>query len=179
MKMFTEWNPPESMGLKGAAKQRRPKSPIRSTQPGGPPGGGTPLQAQPSGLAGEGGFKAVLDGEGNGRIPGLVKTLVIEALGWWMAGMDEELMGRVVALPERHGARRVEVFGSRARGEAGPESDPDLIVEFEEEKSLLELVGVEQEMKDRLDVEVDLLTRQSISPHLAERIGRESRVIYG
>ena len=43
----------------------------------------------------------------------------------------------ILQIVARHGAKNVRVFGSVARGEAGPESDVDFLVEFESERSLL------------------------------------------
>lgn len=76
-------------------------------------------------------------------------------------------------------AKRISFFGSFARGEAGPGSDLDILVEFSDRKSLLELVRLERELSDRLDMRVDLLTVKSISPHLIERIRDDMEVIYG
>lgn len=76
-------------------------------------------------------------------------------------------------------ARRISFFGSFARGEAGPGSDLDGLVEFLDWKSLLELVRLERELSDRLGMRVDLLAIKSISPHLIERIMDDMEVIYG
>jgi predicted nucleotidyltransferase len=65
------------------------------------------------------------------------------------------------------------------RGEATPGSDLDIIVEFSEEKSLLDIVGVEQELSDELGIGANLLTEKSISPYLIDRIKKEMMVIYG
>ena len=91
----------------------------------------------------------------------------------------DEIINKLVSILKKHGVRRIEVFGSYARGEAEPESDLDVIVEFEKRKSLLELVGIEQELEDALGIKVDLLTKASISPYLMERIEKESRVVFG
>jgi uncharacterized protein len=48
----------------------------------------------------------------------------------------------ILRLTERYGASNVRVFGSVARGEAGLESDIDLVVEFEADRSLLDLIGL-------------------------------------
>jgi len=52
-------------------------------------------------------------------------------------------------------------------------------VEFEKRKSLLELVGIEQELEDNLGIKIDLLTEASISPYLIEKIRKESEMILG
>jgi len=91
----------------------------------------------------------------------------------------DEITNKLVSILKKHGVRRIEVFGSYARGEAKPESDLDVIVEFEKRKSLLELVGIEQELEDALGIKVELLTRASISPYLIERIEKESKVVFG
>jgi len=48
-------------------------------------------------------------------------------------------------------------------------------VEFSERKSLLDLVGIEQELSDAVGMRVDLLTEKSISPYLIDRIKRRWR----
>ena len=90
--------------------------------------------------------------------------------------MNEKIQ-RLLDLLKKHNARRVEIFGSYARGEAGEKSDIDVIVDFAEKKSLLEIIGIEQELEDELGVKVDLLTRKSISPYLIKEIEKESKVI--
>ena len=78
----------------------------------------------------------------------------------------------------RHKAKKIAVFGSYARDEAKPESDMDILVEVSERKSLLDLVGIEQELTEALGVKADLLTEKSISPYLIDRIKKEMEVIY-
>ena len=83
--------------------------------------------------------------------------------------MDEKIR-KLIAILKKHGIRTIKIFGSYARGDAKPGSDLDMIVEFSKRKSLLELVGIEQELEDALGIKVDLLTRESISPYLIEKI---------
>jgi predicted nucleotidyltransferase len=93
--------------------------------------------------------------------------------------MDKHaLFERVISILERHGVKKIAIFGSYARDEANPESDVDILVEFCDRKSLLDLVGIEQELADALGLKVDLLTEKSISPYLIDRIKREMKVIY-
>ncbi len=90
----------------------------------------------------------------------------------------EHLFNKIISLIKKHGAKKIAVFGSYARGEEKPKSDIDILVEFSERKSLLELVGIEQELSDSLGIKVDLLTEKSISPYLIGRIKKEMKVIY-
>jgi predicted nucleotidyltransferase len=73
-----------------------------------------------------------------------------------------------------HGARNVRVFGSTARGESGATSDVDLLVEMEPGRSLLDLVGLWQDLEDLLGTRVDVLSDGGVSPHLRERIDAEA-----
>lgn len=89
----------------------------------------------------------------------------------------EELFRKISSFLKKHGATKVSVFGSYARGEERPESDIDVLVEFAERKSLLTLVNIELELSDYLGKKVDVLTEKSISPYLIDEIKKEARVI--
>ena len=89
------------------------------------------------------------------------------------------IFSKATSILARHGAKRVSVFGSYARGEQTPESVLDIIVEFSERKSLLDIVGIELELCDELNIKVDLLTEKSISPYLIDIIKKEMVLIYG
>jgi predicted nucleotidyltransferase/DNA-binding XRE family transcriptional regulator len=75
-------------------------------------------------------------------------------------------------LARRYGARNVRVFGSTARGEAGPDSDVDLLVDLEPTRTLLDLIGLRQEASELLGVDVDVATPDMLREpvrHEAER----------
>jgi len=91
----------------------------------------------------------------------------------------EEIFEKIGQVLKNQGARKIAVFGSYIRGEGKPESDIDIIVEFSERKSLLELVRIERELSEDLGIKVDLLTEKSISPYLIDTIRKEMEVIYG
>jgi len=90
----------------------------------------------------------------------------------------DELFKKIFSILKVHDVKKIAIFGSYVRGEAGPESDIDIIIEFKGRKSLLDLVGIEQELSEALGIKVDLLTEKSISPYLIDRIRKEMVVIY-
>lgn len=87
----------------------------------------------------------------------------------------KEKRSEILALAERYGARSVRVFGSVARGEETPTSDVDVLVEFADDRSLYDLVGLQQELERLIGRRADVLTEQSISPYLRDRILAEAR----
>ena len=80
----------------------------------------------------------------------------------------------ILRLASQHGAHHVRVFGSVARGEAGPASDVDLLVQMDSGRSLLDLIGLTQELESILQRKVDVLTDEGLSPYLKERIQAEA-----
>lgn len=89
--------------------------------------------------------------------------------------VDLEVIERICA---RNDVALLRVFGPAARGEDTDESDIDPLVEFTEPKSLLDLVGLEQEFEDALGRKVDLVTTGSLSPYLRDQVIREAQVLY-
>lgn len=71
------------------------------------------------------------------------------------------------------GVIRASVFGSVARGEAGPASDIDLLVELPKGKSLLDLVALKLELEEILGIKVDLATPRSLSSKLKPYIQKD------
>jgi len=80
----------------------------------------------------------------------------------------------ILAVAARHGARRVRVFGSVVRDEETPESDLDLLVEFEPGRSLLDHIALAQDLKDLLGREVDVVTEGGLHWYIRDRVCREA-----
>ena len=77
----------------------------------------------------------------------------------------------------RHGARNVRVFGSTVRGDDGPESDVDFLVDVEPGRSLLDVIALEQDLEELLGRQVEVLTDGGLNPYLQERILAEAQVL--
>lgn len=98
-------------------------------------------------------------------------------------GSKSELIAR---LREREaeilslGVKRLGLFGSFVRDEAGPESDVDLLVEFERgEKSFDRFMALSFLLEDALQRPVELVTTEALSPHLGPRILESTEYVAG
>jgi predicted nucleotidyltransferase len=74
----------------------------------------------------------------------------------------------------RHGASDIRMFGSVLHGNDRPDSDIDLLAEFEPGRSLLDVIGLEQELGELLGRRVEVLTLGGLSPYLEDRILAEA-----
>jgi uncharacterized protein len=75
-------------------------------------------------------------------------------------GIDDiigEKRSAILQLAARYGASNVRVFGSVARGEAGSDSDVDLLVTFPEDRSIFDLIGLWLDLKQLIGREVSLI----------------------
>lgn len=59
---------------------------------------------------------------------------------------NREIFKKIVRLLKNQRVNNIAIFGSYVKREEKPRSDIDIIVEFSERKSLLELVGIEREL---------------------------------
>lgn len=84
---------------------------------------------------------------------------------------------RLARIAVKHGAVKVFVFGSFARGDAGPGSDLDVLVELEPGRSLLDLARLEDELEDSLGLDVDVVTAKSLYPEVLERVMAERKPV--
>lgn len=85
----------------------------------------------------------------------------------------QELRARrdeILELAQRYGATNLRVFGSVARGEATPDSDVDLLVNFHEGTSLFELSGFWQDLQELLGRDVNLLSENGLKERFRKRI---------
>ncbi len=87
-----------------------------------------------------------------------------------MATAIETLAERARPILRRYGVRRASVFGSYARGQEEPASDLDLLVELPPGSSLLDLVGLEQDLTDELGIQVEATTYGSLHPLMRDRV---------
>ena len=87
---------------------------------------------------------------------------------------------KLLSLPvlKKYGVLKGALFGSIVRGDSTRESDVDLLVEFEEGRSLLDLIGVKLELEELLNMKVDVVTFEALHPLLRDAILSEQEKFY-
>ena len=76
-------------------------------------------------------------------------------------------------LQKRFGVKSLAVFGSVARGEAGPESDVDILVEFESPPGFDGYMALKFYLEDLLGRKVDLVMKNALKPWARDVVLRE------
>ncbi|MFA5294514.1 MAG: nucleotidyltransferase family protein [Methanoregulaceae archaeon] len=83
----------------------------------------------------------------------------------------------ILRIASRYGAGNIRVFGSVQRDEDTEGSDVDLLVDFERGRSLLDQVGLIQDLEDLLGCRVDVVTEAGLHWYIRDRIRREAKVL--
>lgn len=81
---------------------------------------------------------------------------------------------QILGLASRHGVTRVRVFGSMARGDAGPNSDVDLLVEVGANPSPWFPGGLVAELEELLGRRVQVVTERGLDELLRDRVLQEA-----
>lgn len=84
-----------------------------------------------------------------------------------------ERRDEILALAEQYGAYNLRVFGSVARGEAGPGSDVDLLANFREH-SLLDRITLMRKLSELLAMRVEVIQEKALKPHVRPQALREA-----
>lgn len=79
-------------------------------------------------------------------------------------------------LTEKYYVSQLGIFGSYARGDYNSASDIDILVEYAQKPSLFDLIELKDYLSDRLQMKVDLITKEGLKPQIKEKILAE--VIY-
>ena len=94
-----------------------------------------------------------------------------------MTTLLDDIRERVTPVLRRHDVVHAAIFGSFARGMPREDSDLDILVEFDGEKSLLDLVALQLELEDVLGRGVDVLTYRALHPRIKEEVLQEQVAI--
>ncbi len=86
----------------------------------------------------------------------------------------------LTGLCRRYGVKELSLFGSAARGEMHPDSDVDLLVEFEPNHriGLIQFERLVEELQELAGRKVDLVTKRGLKPWARESVLKDAKVIY-
>ncbi len=73
-------------------------------------------------------------------------------------------------LKKEYHVESLKIFGSRLRGDNRAESDIDILVSFSSTPSLLEFIRLKNHLSEILGLEVDLVMRDALKPHIGKKI---------
>lgn len=87
---------------------------------------------------------------------------------------------KLIEFCKRNYIRKLSLFGSALSGKLGPDSDIDLLVEFEEGHTpgLFTIVGMEMELAESLGRKVDLRTPDDLSKYFRDEVIRNAQLAY-
>lgn len=73
-------------------------------------------------------------------------------------------------LEARYNVKTIGLFGSALRGEQGPQSDIDVLVEFRSPIGLFKFLELEELLAERLGGKVDLVSKKALKPEIGRAI---------
>jgi len=91
-----------------------------------------------------------------------------------ISGLLAEKRDEILRIAARHGAYNVRVFGSMARGDAGPASDVDLLVDVRPDHSAFFPGGLVTDLEDLLGRRVDVVEPAGLHWYLRDTILHEA-----
>lgn len=83
------------------------------------------------------------------------------------------LAAMLPGLRAKYGVRSLAIFGSYARGEQTPESDLDVLVQFERTPDLYAFGEMALDLEEALGIRMDLFTRSTLKPRMVPRVDRD------
>lgn len=91
-----------------------------------------------------------------------------------LCGVLKEKRELIIKIGKKHGIDNIRVFGSAARLEDRPNSDLDLLVDIDPERSLFDLIRFKHELKDLLGISIDVVTEHAIHWSIKQAILAEA-----
>jgi len=82
--------------------------------------------------------------------------------------------GEILQIAARHGARNVRIFGSVASGKTTKDSDLDILVRLDDDRSLLDHIALMQDLEDLLGCHVDVVEDRALHRLIRDRVLSEA-----
>ena len=91
----------------------------------------------------------------------------------------EEVKQKINPILRKFRVEYAGVFGSVARGEAGPNSDIDILVKFIDSPTFAAYLDLDETLRKELGREVDLVTEGAVNKFIRPQIDRDFKLVYG
>ena len=91
----------------------------------------------------------------------------------------EQIKLKISPILKKYRVECAGVFGSQARGDARKDSDVDILVRFEKIPSLVQFIRLENELKESLQTNVDVVVQGSEKKLIKPNIQKDLAVVYG
>jgi uncharacterized protein len=89
--------------------------------------------------------------------------------------LSKKIRAILPELRQLYGVQNMWLFGSYVRAEQSAVSDLDILVSFDNPHlSLIEFIQLEQYLSDLLNVDVDLIEKETLKPKIGQRILQEA-----
>ncbi len=85
----------------------------------------------------------------------------------------ESIRDKIIPILKRHNVSKAAIFGSIVRGELKNDSDIDILVEIDTNKTLFDFIQLKLELEEKVNRKVDLVEYSTIYPMLKESIFKE------
>lgn len=93
--------------------------------------------------------------------------------------MDATLKNKISNYFKQKPVVKAYIFGSQAKGTSNTESDLDILVELDHTSPIgLKFVQMQLDLQELLNIDVDLVTYQSLSKYIRPNVDREKELIY-
>lgn len=92
--------------------------------------------------------------------------------------LDKGKIAQILSLTKAYRPSFIGIFSSYAREEQSEDRDLDILIDFHQTVNLLYLIGIEQELSEKLNMKVDLVTRKSLSNKLSPVIFKDLKIIH-
>ena len=91
----------------------------------------------------------------------------------------DEIKKKAVPILKKNDVEFAGIFGSYARGEARPDSDVDFIYRYKTPKSLLDTIGLKNDLSEAFGLKVDLVSEKAIHPYIRDYAFNDLNILYG
>jgi len=82
----------------------------------------------------------------------------------------EYIKEKAIPILKQAAVKKASLFGSYARGEQHEESDIDMLVDLPDNATLIDLVGLQQDLEEALQKKVDVVEYEGINPLIKDSI---------